>query len=303
MELDDLLKDLSATTKNEFSSMPEVVEGTDDLDVSTLAITARKWTRMNDVVVVVADLKNSTQLGTGSKAASTASIYEAGTGGVVKVFDKFDANFIQIQGDGAFAVFWGDRRYERAACAGITVKTNSVDLAEQIEGKWPAKPETGFKVGIASGRVLVKRVGTPRNPSQQEPVWAGKPVNFATKAAQCADRHQMVVTGSVWDHISSNDYLTFSCTCGEPSDSIWEDFTIERLAQDEPECHGRLLHSAWCVEHGEEYCTAILDGKKNRSEVNSKRAAMLQEQMSNAIRAKAQNERANRRARVRGLTE
>ena len=82
MDLNDLLDDLSSTTKDEFLSMPEVVEGTDDLDVSTLPITARKWTRMKDVVVVVADLKNSTQLGTGSKAASTASIYEAGTGGV-----------------------------------------------------------------------------------------------------------------------------------------------------------------------------------------------------------------------------
>ena len=136
MDLNDLLDDLSATTKDEFTSMPEVVDGTDDLDVSTLPITARKWTRMKDVVVVVADLKSSTQLGTGSKAASTASIYEAGTGGVVKIFDKFDADFVQIQGDGAFAIFWGDGRYERALCAGITVKTNSVDLASQIESKW-----------------------------------------------------------------------------------------------------------------------------------------------------------------------
>lgn len=302
MDLSKMLEDLSATTKDEFASMPEVVDGTDDLDVSTLPITARKWTRMSDVTVLVADLKNSTQLGTGSKGASTASIYEAGTGGIVMIFDKFDANFIQIQGDGAFAIFWGDRRYERAICAGITVKTNSLDLAAQIEAKWPTKPETGFKVGIASGRVLVKRVGTPRNPAQQEPVWAGKPVNFATKAAQCADRHQMIVTGSVWDHIASNDYLTFSCTCSDPSDSIWEDFTIERLAEDEPERHGRLLTSAWCATHGEEYCNAILNGEKNRGEINNLREAMLRQQMSNAIRSKAQRARADRRARVRGLS-
>ena len=302
MDLDDLLSDLSTATKDEFSSMPEVVEGGDDLDVAKLPIVARKWTRMKDVVVVVADLKSSTRLGTGSKAASTASIYEAGTGGVVKTFDKFDADFIQIQGDGAFAIFWGEHRYERAACAGVTIKTNSVDLADQIAAKWPDKPETGFKVGIASGRILVKRVGTPRNPAQQEPVWPGKPVNYATKAAQCADRHEMVVTGSFWDRISSNDYLTFSCTCGEPSDSIWDDCTIDRLAEDEPERHGRVLKSSWCAVHGEEYCNAILDGQKNRLEVNSKRERMLQEQMANAIRAKAQRERADRRARRRGLS-
>lgn len=302
VELAKLLKDLSTKTTAEFASAPEVIDGNDELDVTALAITARKWTRMNDVVVVVSDLKNSTQLGTGSTGASTASIYETGTGGIVSIFNTFDANFIQIQGDGAFAIFWGDRRYERAVCAGITVKTNSLDLAEQIEAKWTSKPVTGFKVGIASGRVLVKKVGTPRDPEQQEPVWAGKPVNFATKAAQSAERHQMVVTGSVWDRIASNDYLTFSCTCNDPNDSIWEDFTIERLADDEPERSGRLLTSAWCAIHGEEYCSAILAGQKRRAEINDKREAMLQKQMSNAIRSKAQRERTDRRARVRGLS-
>lgn len=112
----------------------------------------------------------------------------------------------------------------------------------------------------------------------------------------------MIVTGSVWDHIASNDYLTFSCTCSDPSDSIWEDFTIERLAEDEPERHGRLLTSAWCATHGEEYCNAILNGEKNRGEINNLREAMLRQQMSNAIRSKAQRARADRRARVRGLS-
>lgn len=301
MDLDNLLEDLSSNTKDEFASMPQVVDGTDDLDVSSVPIEARKWVRMKDVVVVVADLKGSTQFGTGSKGPSTASIYEAGTGGVVKIFDRFDANFIQIQGDGAFAIFWGDCRYERAVGAGITIKTFSVDLAGQMERKWPNKPESGFKVGLASGRVLVKRVGTLRNPAQQEPVWAGKPVNFATKAAQCAARHQLVVTGSVWDHIEPNDYLAFSCDCGEPA-TIWDDFTIEKLAEDEPERQGRLLKVAWCTVHGEEYCNAVLDGKKKRSNVNSLRESMLQAQMANAIRAKAQRERADRRAHLRGLS-
>lgn len=70
-------------------------------------------------MAVVADLKGSTKLGTGKWAASTASIYEASTGGIVRIFDEFDADFLAIQGDGAFALYWGERRYERALCAGI----------------------------------------------------------------------------------------------------------------------------------------------------------------------------------------
>ena len=132
---------------------------------------ARRWHKLSDAVAVVADLKNSTKLGTGKWAASTASIYEASTGSVVKIFDEFDADFLAIQRDGAFALFWGERRYERALCAGITIKRFSRNMVERLEKRWPDLPETGFKVGVASSRLLAKRIGTPRNPAQQEPVW------------------------------------------------------------------------------------------------------------------------------------
>jgi hypothetical protein len=86
----------------------------------------------------------------------------------------------------------------RALCAGITIKTFSRDMVIRLEKKWPDLPETGFKVGVASNRLLAKRIGTPRNPAQQEPVWADKAINYAAKAAQGADRHDLVITGSVW---------------------------------------------------------------------------------------------------------
>ncbi len=302
MELGTLLDDLSSKTADEFKSMPEVVESGDTIDVGSLPIEARRWTRINDVVAVVADLKSSTQLGTGSKAASTASIYEAGTGGVVKIFDSFAADFLQIQGDGAFALFWGAMRFERAASAGITVKTFSLDFTKKIEAKWPNKPQTGFKVGIASHRVLVKRVGTPRNPAQQEPVWAGKPVNYAAKAAQSADRHELVITGSVWDQFEKNDYLAFTCSCNDgPQDTLWKDFAIPRLESDQKEAQGRKLTSSWCDVHGEEFCNAILDGKTRRNDVEDLRQARVQSQMANALWMKAKRERQSRDARRAGL--
>lgn len=302
MELDTLLENLASKTSDEFKAMPEVVDVGEVIDVATLPIEVRRWTRISDVVAVVADLKSSTQLGTGSKAASTASIYEAGTGGVVKIFDSFDADFLQIQGDGAFALFWGDLRFERAAAAGITVKTFSLDFAEKIEAKWPNKPQTGFKVGIASHRVLVKRVGTPRNPAQQEPVWAGKPVNYAAKAAQSAERHELVVTGSVWDQFEKNDYLAFTCACGDgPHDTLWKDFVIPRLESDEKEAQGRRLTSAWCSIHGEEFCSAILDGRKRRDDADHLRQARVRSQMANALWFKAKQERQDRAARRAGL--
>ncbi len=73
---------------------------------------------MPSLVAVFADLKNSTQLGTGKHAASTARIYQAATGGVVDVMEEFSADFMQIQGDGVFGLFWGDQRFERAVMCG-----------------------------------------------------------------------------------------------------------------------------------------------------------------------------------------
>lgn len=306
VDLQDLLDTLTEDTKTELAYTPTVEDWNGSLDVASLPIKVRKWIKVPDIVAVVADLKNSTKLGTGKRAASTASIYQAATGGVVETFDQFDADFIQIQGDGAFALFWGDRRYERAMCAGITIRTFSDDLVERLEFKWPTIAETGFKVGIASGRVLVKRIGTPRNPAQQEPVWAGKPVNYAAKAAQCADRHQVIVTGSVWDKISGNDYLTISCGCDgngnptSPGTSIWEDMTIERLPEAEPERVGRRLIAPWCKVHGPEFCAAILAGKRVRSDAAEARMRLLISQMGNAVRVKAANDRENRR-RLAGI--
>ncbi len=220
----------------------------------------------------------------------------------MRIFDEFDADFLAIQGDGAFGLFWGERRYERALCAGITIKTFSRDMVERLKKRWPDLPETGFKVGVASSRLLAKKIGTPRNPAQQEPVWAGKAVNYAAKAAQGADRHIMVVTGSIWDRVEKNDYLAISCPCGiGPSLGIWEDTEIERLPDGDPETQGRALTAAWCSVHGEEYCASVLEGRRHRGDADNLRKALAASQMRNAIRLKAKNERSALLARRRGL--
>lgn len=82
------------------------------------------------------DLKSSTKLGVSKHAASTASIYEAATGGAVKILDDFGADFVAIQGDGGFGLFWGERRNARAVTAGITIKTLSKPhLVKRLENK------------------------------------------------------------------------------------------------------------------------------------------------------------------------
>lgn len=307
-DLEGLLGELDELVKVEIASTPEVVAKTSVTADSLPKPGTRTWFKLENVYAVVCDLKGSTALGTGKHDSSTASIYEASTGGAVKVLHKYAADFIAIQGDGAFGLFWGDRALERAVCAGITIKTFSERyLVPQMVKRWPDGPETGFKVGMASGRVLSKLIGTLRTPDEQEPVWAGKPVNYATKAAQAAQRHQMVVTAAVWKELARIDYLRFSCGCtggvpGTPTDALWADAVIEAIPEDRDDRNGKLLTAAWCVNHGEEYAAHILAGDRDNPATAQLRAKVVLDEAAVSLQAKRDRQAADLRSRRQGLS-
>ena len=273
VDLAALLGDLNDRTRLKFKAMPAVIDKDDGFDVSKLPVDAPRWHRISDVVSVFFDLKSSTNLERGRRPASTASIYDAGVGGVAKVLQSLGADFIDIQGDGGFGLFWGETRYERALVAAITIRTFSSDFESQLKGKWPDAPTTGFKVGVASGPILAKRVGLPRHMDFQEPVWAGRPVNYSAKAAQQTEPGRIVVAGSVWDAIEDNDYLVFSCGCsgGVPGGApvlLWERVELAKIPDDER--FGQSLGAGWCDRHGEDFLNAILAGEKRRTEVHQR---------------------------------
>lgn len=263
--LDDLLQELHDRTTSKFKREPEVVVKDKGLDVDRLPVDKNEWHQLTDVVAVVFDMKDSTKLDEARHPASTASIYDAGVGGVVRIFKDVEADFIDVQGDGGFALFWGDSRYERAIVSAVTIRSFSDDFANLLTKKWPKAPTTAFKVAIASGPVLAKRVGLPRHLDFQEPVWAGKAVNFGFKAAQQIEPGFVLVTASVWDKLSKNDFVAFSCDCGTPS-PLWKAHVIDRIS--EAEALGAILESKWCTTHGSEHLEAILEGKTLRETVD-----------------------------------
>lgn len=301
IDLEELLGEFDQHVIEQLASMPDVDEAGDDLDVNELPIDQRKWIRLDEVVAVVADLKASTHLGTGKRAESTASIYEAAIYPLVSIFDKFGADDVAIHGDGGFGVFWGNRRLERAIATGITIKTFSELLLEpKLESKWPDAPHTGFKVGVAASRILVKRVGIERKERNEE-VWAGKAVNYATKAAQSGDRRELVVPGSLWDVLETNDYIAYSCSCGDgPSETIWEDVLIKGVPDDDDDRFGRKLTSKWCTVHGHEFCSAILAGETTRDDVGRLHGAHTRKMGQTALQAKQRRDE-RRRASLRPL--
>lgn len=297
MELTELLDGLKTKVKETLKTVPEVTEKKDPSLDDIPGQGSSRWLKIPDLVAVFFDLKSSTQLGTGRHDTSTARLYKSAVESAVAILNEFDGQFIDIQGDGGFGLFWGDLSYERALCAAVTIRTFSEELVSQFEAKYSTGdfPETGFKVGIASGRVLVKQLGTPRNVDQQEAVWAGRPVNYAAKSAQSADRHEVVVTGSVWDHFEKNDYVAFTCGCGgEPSDGLWHDHKIKNINDDEQ--FGRRLEAAWCDNCGPTFCGAIRNGQTKRNDIpDSVRHALTMSAMREALAYKAQTDRTHRR--------
>ena len=281
MQVSEILIDTGAHAREELRTPVEIEEVDEFPALKDIYSEKRTWKKINDVVVVCADLKGSTKLNFKKHAQTSARLYEAVTGNMVRIVAAFEPEFVDIQGDGLFALYHGDGRYLRALCAAITLKTFSErQLIPEIEATMPERfPETGIKVGMASGILAVKKVGVR---GTNEPVWAGKPVSWATKCAETADRNELVVTRKVFQKFEDNDYVTHSCGCGKGLDGLltpgtgtpkelWTTTQVQSLPEEDIDC--KLLKSDWCPNHGDDFCTAILEGKTSRSDIQRAIAA------------------------------
>ncbi|HEX2027460.1 MAG TPA: hypothetical protein VHF25_05620 [Nitriliruptorales bacterium] len=226
---------------------------------------------VKDVAVLVGDLVNSTKLSFSQYVNTSASVYESATGGAVRVVtdSAFFPNYIQIQGDGFFCLFHGGQAVQRAVAAGITLKTFSEKvLVPRMEGLLsPRTPKTGFKAGVAIGTLAAKRVGRR---GVNDIVSAGKPVNWAFKCAQAANRHQLIPTERAFNQIRDNDYLRWSCGCdgeGNPSSvsDLWHTTTVTKLPAEHMNCY--QLDASWCDIHGDEFAAAIVAGETVRPDM------------------------------------
>ncbi len=268
-EVSGLLGELGSRAHEELQNAVEVENPDRFPGEDEIYSQRRAWKRIRNVVAVVVDLKGSTRLSFKHHPQTSARVYEAATGNCARIVETFRPEFVDIQGDGLFALYHGDKAYERALCAGITLKTFSerhlVPEIERMPGSMRENvPDTGLKVGIASGVLAVKKVGVRGG---AEPVWAGKPVNWANKCAGKADAHELIATDTVFRYFEDNDYVTHSCGCpnGTPSE-LWSTAVVEKLPEEAAHC--RILRSGWCVHHGDEFCRAILLGHKYRPEVS-----------------------------------
>jgi class 3 adenylate cyclase len=270
----DFLNDTADRAAADLKTAIAIEKATTFPKPSSLALEKPLWKRIEDTVVVATDLKGSTRISYSKQDRVGARVYQASSGHCARIFQHFDADFVDIQGDGLFAIFHGEHAVGRATAAAFTLKSFSTSalarlIDEHLGKDLPEGYETGLKVGIDTGVLLAKRIGVRGD--HNEPVWAGKPVNYATKCAQGADRHEIIVTDRFWNCIKSNDYASYTCGCagGEASSPapMWSETEIKTLG-DDAACKTFSSPSSWCVNHGDEFCAAIRSGLTDRADVN-----------------------------------
>lgn len=301
MGINEYLKETADRAGDELSTAVEVETANVFPTPSKLALETPRWKKIENVVVVATDLKGSTRISYSKQDQVGARVYQAASGNCARIFQRFGAQFVDIQGDGLFAIFHGERAVQRAMAAAFTLKSFSArDLARLIDehlGKnVPEGFETGLKIGIDTGTLLAKRIGV--RGEHNEPVWAGKPVNYATRCAQAADRHELIITDRFYELIKDNDYAAYSCGCqwGLNEDNewvrtgeivpapLWGAKEVETLG-DHSSCKTFPGACWWCTVHGDFFCAAIESGLTDRPEVEEVNPPALRDDEPEALAA------------------
>jgi len=219
----------------------------------------RLWLRIPDVICVYVDMMNSTQLSATKHDKSTAAVYRFYTHTAVRIFHEFESPYIDVRGDGVFALFNKNQPY-RALAAAVTFKTFAKEVFVPTVND-STECDIGSHMGIDQKTVLVRRMGLRRasgRTDRQNEVWAGKPVSMAAKLGSLTADSELLISDRYFKNLKDS-LATKSCGCpsGKQVD-LWEEVDVsedDRLDFD----RAYVLKSVWCGTHGKEYCEAIRD--------------------------------------------
>lgn len=218
----------------------------------------KHWLRIPHVICIYVDMIGSTRLSAELYDKSTAGAYQLFTGTAVRLFNEFGSPYIDVRGDGVFALFNQDQPYTALAAA-VTFKTFAKEIfVFTIKNKTGV--DIGSHIGVDQKTVLVKKIGLRRSggrTDKQNEVWAGKPVNMAAKLASLSENDELLASERFFRNIN-DEHALLSCGCRSGvKTNLWS----ERDLSTDEKFDFQLaysLKSNWCKVHGREYCEAIL---------------------------------------------
>lgn len=262
----DTIRDLIAERESVFQQNNSITNRNTLLIDGSYPLRDNQWVKIPDVVCVFVDIRNSTGLSASTHDKSTASVYEFFTGTAVRMFHLFEAGYIDIKGDGVFALFNQDQVH-RAFAAAVSFKTFAGDSFLRLaRNKLPATVDIGFHTGIDQKTVLVKQLGirdAEGRDRRKNEVWAGKPINMASKLAALSKDMELLASDRFYNSLSRSDFVQKSCGCSEGVGRTGECIDIWH-EKEKPEGSNfdfekiYAMDTLWCATHGKEWCENII---------------------------------------------
>jgi len=228
---------------------------------ATIPLDTNKWLKIKDVVCVYIDMKNSTQLSAQNHDKSTAGIYQYFTDTAVRILDQFGASYIDVRGDGAFGLFDSDKIYHALASA-VTFKTFcAFEIPKIIKVE---NLEITCHIGMDKKTVLVKKIGLRKSDGKtdkQNEVWAGKPVNMASKLSSLGDKNDLLISERIFNKFlqDKSEFVLQSCGCySSEKNHHWQKIELNGDPKFDFTKAYKLASSGWCISHGKEFCEKII---------------------------------------------
>lgn len=260
-QVPDKFREIMRESIKEYNGDLKVEEISKIPDTNYIPLNNPHWLKIPNVVCVFVDMKNSTALSATSHERSTSRAYQLFTGTAVEVFHASESPYIDIKGDGVFALFNQDQVY-RALASAVTFKTLSEEVIIPTI-KERTHLDIGTHIGIDQKTVLVSRIGFKRvnnRTDRQNEVWAGKPVNMASKLASFTNHGELLISDRYFNRIT-DDYARLSCGCDGRGNLTQKKDLWEKIELADPKFDFNVawkLTSKWCQKHGTEFCNKII---------------------------------------------
>lgn len=219
------------------------------------------WMKIPDIIACFVDMEGSTKLSATTHPNTTAKCYRYFTQTAVKIFHEMESPYIDVRGDGVFALFDSNRPHT-ALAAVVSFKTFvAKEFTPRVKEATNGEVISGH-YGIDCRTVLVRKMGlkiADGRTDRQNEVWAGKPVNMASKLASRSEENKVWISDR-FHKLLTGDRALNSCGCGDQTgtrSSLWTKVDVsddDRFDFDT----AYVLGSNWCPTHGKEYLRDIV---------------------------------------------
>lgn len=223
---------------------------------------ASSWFEIPDVIACFVDMEGSTNLSATTHPKTTAKAYRYFTNTAIRLFDDFDADYIDVRGDGVFALFNGDRPHTALAATVSFKDFVKKEFTPRI--KKLTDLSIGGHYGIDRKTVLVRRMGLKfynDDIHRQNEVWAGKPINMAAKLASLSSNDAIWVSKRFHECLwGENALKTCGCIggkCTAERTELWSEESVEDDDRFDFDI-ACVLKSDWCERHGKAFCKSIM---------------------------------------------